>query len=94
MLCVAFLFSGVVFGHANRLEIAIRRTFLFAGSLGLACFVAMAWHFGFDLEYRLEVAIITIAWITLLVSGAMLSFFFRRSSLDVGRESGENRYQD
>jgi len=94
MLCVAFLFSGAALGHANRLERAIRWTFLSAGLLGLACFVGMYWYFGFNLEYRFEVAIITIAWISLLVSGVMLSFFFQRCSLDVACEPGDDRYKE
>jgi len=94
MLCVAFLFSGAALGHTNRLERSIRWTFISAALLGFVCFVGMYWQFGFNLEYRFEVAIITITWITLLVSGAMLSFFFQRCSLDVAREPGEDRYKE
>lgn len=39
----------------------------------------MSWHFGFNLEYRFEVAIITMICTTLVVSGALLTFFFRQS---------------
>ena len=41
-------------------------------------FIGMTWRFGLDIEYRFEVAIITITWMTLLVVGVMLSFFFRK----------------
>jgi len=80
MLSAAFLFAGAAFGQANRLERAIRWTFLCAASLALASFIGMSWHFGLNLEYRFEVAIITIAWATLFVSGVLLSFFFQRCS--------------
>jgi hypothetical protein len=41
----------------------------------------MTWRFGLDIEYRFEVAIITITWVTLLVVGVMLSFFFRKPEM-------------
>ena len=37
----------------------------------------MTWRFGLDLEYRFEVAIITVAWTALVVLGVMLALFFR-----------------
>ena len=60
----------------------LQRTCRFGGPsflalLGFACFVGMAWRFGLDVEYRFEVAIITITWISLLATGLMLAFFFR-----------------
>ncbi len=58
MLSAAFLFVGVAFGSATRLERAIRWTFIGAALLAIASFVVMSWHFGFNLEYRFEVAII------------------------------------
>jgi hypothetical protein len=94
MLCVAFLFSGAALSHTSRLGRAIRWTFISAALLGFACLIGMYWKFGFNLEYRFEVAIITITWITLLVSGAMLGFFFRRCGFDVAREPGEDRYKE
>jgi hypothetical protein len=79
MLSAAFLFVGVAFGRANRLERAIRWTFIGAALLAIASFTLMSWHFGFNLEYRFEVAIITITWTTLVGSGVLLTFFFLRS---------------
>lgn len=79
ILSAAFLFVGVAFGSANRLERAIRWTFIGAALLAIASFTEMSWHFGFNLEYRFEVAIITITWTTLVASGMLLTFFFLRS---------------
>ena len=56
----------------------IRWTLIVAALLGLASFIGMTWHFGFDIEYRFEVVVITITWFTLLFTGLMLAFFFRR----------------
>jgi len=79
MLSASFLFVGSAFGNANRLERAIRWTLIGAALLVFACFIGMSWHFGFDLEYRFEVAIITINWTALMVTGVLLTLFFRRS---------------
>jgi hypothetical protein len=76
-LCVAFTFMGAAFPGARGAARAIRWTFLVAALLGLGCFAAMAWRFGFDIEYRFEVAIISITWSAMVVLGVMLAFFFR-----------------
>jgi hypothetical protein len=80
MLGLAFLFIGSAFPRSGRLERAIRWTFLSAGLLDLASFVVMSWHFGLKLEYRFEVAVITIVWTALLVLGILLSIFFKSES--------------
>lgn len=79
LLSVAFLFAGAAFGRANRLERAIRWTFISSGLLAFASFIGLSWKFGLNLEYRFEVAIITLAWATLAVSGVLLGFFFLRA---------------
>ena len=79
MLSAAFLFVGVAFGSATRLERAIRWTFIGAALIAISSFAVLSWHFGFNLEYRLEVAIISITWTSLIVSGVLLSLFFLRS---------------
>jgi hypothetical protein len=77
VLCVAFVFVGAAFPGAKGVARAIRWTFLVAGFLGLGCFAAMTWRFGLDIDYRFEVAIITIVWTALVALGIMLAFFFR-----------------
>jgi hypothetical protein len=76
-LCAAFVFAGAGFPGATGLARAIRWTFKVAASLGFGCFVAMTWHFGLDIEYRFEVAIISITWTALVVLGVMLGLLFR-----------------
>ncbi len=78
MLSAAFLFAGAAFGSANGLERSIRWTFITSALLAISSFIGMSWHFGFNVEYRFEVAIITITWTTLVVSGVLLTFFFLR----------------
>jgi hypothetical protein len=77
-LCSAFAFLGFAFPSGRRLENFIRWTLIIAALLGLVSFIGMTWHFGLDIEYRFEVAIITITWICLLALGPMLVFYFRR----------------
>ena len=80
-LCAAFAFLGVAFPPGQRLENFIRWTLIIAAVLGLVTFVGMTWHFGLDIKYRFEVAIITIPWIALLALAPMLAFFFRRQRI-------------
>jgi hypothetical protein len=77
-LCVAFGFTGIAFPRTRRLAGVIRWTFLVSALLGCASFIGMTWRFGLDIEYRFEVAIITITWVALLVLGVMLMLFFRK----------------
>jgi hypothetical protein len=42
----------------------------------------MALLYGHDLEYRFEVAVISIDWIVLIISGALLSIVFKRAGQD------------
>jgi hypothetical protein len=75
-LCVAFAFVGAAFPGARGAARVIRWAFLVTAILGLGCFAAMVWRFGLDIEYRFEVAIISITWLAMVVLGVMLAFFF------------------
>jgi hypothetical protein len=79
MMGVAFLFIAAVFGQRERLERAIRLLFITSSVLAIGSLVSLALLYGSDLEYRYEVVAILIDWITLIVSGALLSVFFRRA---------------
>lgn len=73
MEAVAFLFAAAVFGRSGRLERAIRLLFVSSGVLGIGALI-----YGYELEYRYEVAAILINWITLIVSGVLLNLLFKR----------------
>ena len=89
MLCVAFLFAGVALSRGRRLESATRWIFIFSAILGFASFLGITWRFGLQIEYRFEVAIITITWITLLANGVILTFQFRRLARQVSSPNRE-----
>jgi hypothetical protein len=75
---LSFAFLALSLGR-SRLERATRWVYLVSSALMVASFVGMSWYFGFGLEYRFEVAAITIGWLTLTVSGVLLALVFRRS---------------
>jgi cytochrome bd-type quinol oxidase subunit 2 len=79
---VAFLFAATVFGQRERLERVIRLLFIICSVLAVGSFVLLALLYGSDLEYRYEVVAILIDWTVLIVSGALLSVFFRRAGRD------------
>ena len=63
---------------SSRPERVTRWVYLVSSALMVAAFVGMSWYFGFGLEYRFEVTAISIGWLTLMISGLLLAFVFRR----------------
>jgi hypothetical protein len=74
---VSFAFLALSLGSL-RLERVTRWVYLVSSALMVAAFVGMSWYFGFGLEYRFEVTAISIGWLTLMISGLLLAFVFRR----------------
>lgn len=79
MMSLSFLFAAPVFAGSTRLERSLRWIFAISAVLALAVFVIFAVLFGANLDYRFEIAVITIDWTVLIVSGLLLSFWFRRA---------------
>jgi len=79
MLSLAFLFVGTVFVKEERLERIIRWLFILSSLISIGAFIVLSLIYGQNLEYRFEVTIIAINWITLILAGAMLSVFFKRA---------------
>lgn len=75
MMSMAFLPSGVVFS-GGKLENAIRWLFFVDFFLALGTFAGLTW-LKFDIV-AFEVAILTINWIVLIISGILLSVLFKR----------------
>lgn len=78
MMSVAFLFMALALAGPSKLERAARWLLGIGAVLGLGAYVVMSILFGKALEYRFEVAIISINWLVLLVAGVLLSLLFRR----------------
>jgi hypothetical protein len=76
LMSTAFLFAAGVFS-GGRLERAVRWLFVTSFILAIGSFVSLSW-----LRYDIvafEVAILLINWITLIVSGVLLSIWFGRA---------------
>ena len=63
---------------SSRLEQWICGVLLVSSALVVASFIGLSAVFGLGIEYRFEVAAITIVWLTLSVVGVMLAFLFAR----------------
>ena len=79
MMGVAFLFVAIAFGRRERLERVIRLLFIIGSVLAVGSLILLALLYGSNLEYRYEVVAILVDWITLIVSGVLLSVFFKRA---------------
>ncbi len=78
-MSLAFLLASAVLTGKGRLDRVIRWLYLVAAVLAIGSFVVLSALFGLDLDYRFEVLAITIDWITLIISGPLLSVLFRRT---------------
>lgn len=78
LMSLSFLFMAPVFSRPTRLERAIR--WIFAGSsiLTMLALGVISVQYGILREDRLEVAILSTAWLVLIVNGLLLSVLFRR----------------
>ena len=74
---ISFLFLAFTLG-SSRLERWIRWVLLGSSILLVGSFIGMSAVFSLVIEYRFEVAAITIVWLTLAVVGAMFAFLFAR----------------
>lgn len=81
MMSLAFLFMGLVFVGKAKLDRSLHWLLILSGLLALGTYVVMSLIYGKELEYRFEVAIISINWLTLIGAGVLLSFWFRRPLL-------------
>lgn len=79
LMGVSFLFLVPVFDRRGALVRAIRLLLLICGLLAVGAFPVLVLLYGYDLEYRYEVAAILIDWGALIGGGALLSVFFRRA---------------
>jgi len=79
MMSLSMLFMSTVFVGQTKAEKAIRWLFVACFALNAVAFTLYSVFYGINREYRFEVATISINWLTLIVSGALLSIVFRRA---------------
>ncbi len=75
---VSFVFLAFALGSSKAERVA-KWVLLIAGALALLALGGMSAAFGLGIEYRFEVAVITIVWLTLATTGALLAWAFARS---------------
>ena len=79
MMGLAFLFTAAVFSRRERLGRVIRLLFITGSVLAVGSLIPLALLYGSDLRYRYEVVVLLVDWITLSMSGVLLSVFFKRA---------------
>jgi hypothetical protein len=78
MLSLALFCAIPVFSKSKGIEKAIRITFFSNFLLSVLALILISVVYGIHREYRFEIAVISINWLTLIVSGILLCRFFRR----------------
>jgi hypothetical protein len=81
LMSIAFLFMAPVF-FKNKLEKAVRSIFMANFVLTFLSFIIFSVLYGINREYRFEIAVIAINWLTLIPSGILLSIIFKMKSQD------------
>jgi hypothetical protein len=72
-MAAAFLFAGLSFAGRDRIDAALRWVFLGGFVLVVLLLVVLSVAYGFDIEYRFEVAAICVDWTVLIVAGVLLA---------------------
>jgi hypothetical protein len=75
---VAFLFAALAVSARDRLHRIVRWVFGTGFAAIVLLFVALSVAYGFEVEYRFEVAAITVDWTVLIVTGALLARTYGR----------------
>jgi hypothetical protein len=78
MMSLSMVFMAPIFSRKTKIETAIRWIFIACFVLTVLVLVLYSVFYGINREYRFEVAAISINWLTLIVSGVLLSIFFKR----------------
>lgn len=78
-MSIGFLFLAPVFSGKNKVERSIRWIFILNFVLTILAFIYISFQFGIFREYIFELAVISFDWLTLIVSGILLSIVFQRA---------------
>lgn len=81
LMGLALLFLVPLFSYKNKLENSVRWVFLINFTFTLGSFIIISIIYGLKREYRFEVYSILFNWLTLIVSGIILSILFKRAEI-------------
>lgn len=79
MMSLALLFASTAILKRTGLERAIHWLFMLSSIMSIGALTALSLLYGRNLEYRYEVIVLTINWITLIAGGTLLAILFRRT---------------
>ncbi len=77
-MSISLLFLAPLFAKKKGLEKLIRLILILTFALTALSFILYLFTFGIDREYRFEVAAISINWLSLIITGILLSIFYKR----------------
>jgi hypothetical protein len=77
LMGVAFLFAGLALSTEDRLRRTVRTIFVVGFASVAGAFVALSVVYGARVEYRFELAAISIDWTVLIVAGTLLAIVYR-----------------
>ena len=83
VMSLSFIFMALVFDRRNRLEAAVRWTFIIGFILAILSLGVVSELYGLDRQDRFEITIISINWLVLIINGVLLGIFFRRKMSDI-----------
>jgi len=79
MLSISFFFIAMALTGEVRIERTLRWILAVSSLLGIGSYIVLTAIYGDNLEYRFEVLIITINWITLIIAGIFTGILFSRT---------------
>ena len=77
---LSFGFLSFSFVKPGKLSKSIKYTYLICSVVTVTGLIAMAIWYKSDLEYRYEVLSLSLDWLTLIITGILLFFYFKRIS--------------
>jgi hypothetical protein len=77
LMSVAFVFMAPVFAGRDRVERVLRWLLVAAFVLSVGFLATLSLIYGSDLEYRFEIAVISVVWLTLIIAGVLIALAFR-----------------
>lgn len=79
-MALAFVLAGLAIVPTRPVQRVVRWTLLLGGLATLASLVVLGLTYGADLDYRFEVAAISLTWLTLVISAGAIVWQYRRIS--------------
>jgi len=77
LMATAFPFAGAALEGTGRLLRAVRWLLFTGGFVAIVLFVGVSAAYGFAVEYRFEVAAITVDWSVLILTSVSLAVVYR-----------------